>query len=263
LSHGIYSALSGAVAQQRALEITANNVANANTSGFRSDRLAFDEALSRAMRAPAPPFVPSALRFVVPARTRTETIAGALRQTGNPLDLALSGDGFFTVRTPSGLRLTRAGGFVVDRGGVLRTPDGMEVMGEPVGGAGDSPGAGRGADASIRLVIPPGAREITVARDGTMSVDGAAIGRLRLVRVADASTLVKEGATRWIAPAGGLMRADGTEVVQGAVETSNVSAVAGVNELIATSRLFEAFQRVIRSFEEVDQRTARDLGARV
>jgi flagellar basal-body rod protein FlgF len=260
VSHGIYSALSGAVAQQRSLEITANNVANANTAGFRADRLAFDEALTRAGRAPAPPFVPPALRFVVPGRTGTDVTPGALRQTGNPLDLALSGDGFFTVRTPAGERLTRAGGFVLDRAGVLRTPDGMEVVGEPLAAAQGRPG---GAMSAGRIVVPPGTKEITVARDGTVSADGAALGRLRLVRVADPSTLRKEGATRWIPPAGaGLARADATEVVQGAVETSNLNAVAGMNELITTSRLFEAFQRVIRTFEDVDHRTARDLGAR-
>ena len=101
MSHGIYSALSGAMAQQRSLDITANNVANANTVGFRADRVAFDEALAKAGARTAQP---ASLRYVVADRITTETAPGALRTTGNPYDLALDGDGFFTLATPQGER---------------------------------------------------------------------------------------------------------------------------------------------------------------
>src|SRR5215510_5844300 len=101
MGSGIYIALSGAVAQSRALDIVANNVANASTTGFRAERQAFGKILGQAKSADQ--------AFVQAAVTRRDTQTGAMRQTTNPLDLALDGDGFFAVNTPRGARYTRAG----------------------------------------------------------------------------------------------------------------------------------------------------------
>jgi flagellar basal-body rod protein FlgF len=245
MSHGIYSALSGAIAQQRSLDITANNVANANTVGFRADRVAFDQALATAGARTAQP--PS-LRYVVAERITTDTSAGALRTTGNPYDLALNGDGFFVLATPQGERYTRAGSFLTGADGMLQTPDGTPLVAE--GGP------------AARIRIPGGTRDVTVGPDGTVSADGQEVGRVRVVTFADPATVGKEGESRFMSVARPQNAAATTEVVQGAVETSNVNPIAGLNELITTSRLFDSFQRVIRTFADLDNRTARDVGSR-
>lgn len=245
MSHGIYSALSGALAQQRALDVTANNVANANTVGFRADRVAFDEALARAGTLTTQP---SSLRYVVADRITTDTAPGALRTTGNPYDLALNGDGFFVLATPQGERFTRAGSFLTGADGVLRTPDGIALVAE--------------GDPRARIRIPEGTRDVTIGPDGTVSADGEMVGRVRIVSFADPATVGKEGESRFMSVARPLRAPAATEVVQGAVETSNVNPIAGLNELITTTRLFDAFQRVIRTFAELDNRTARDIGSR-
>ena len=121
MSDGIYVALSGAVAQQRSLDVVANNVANANTIGYHGDHVAFRQALSQAgTQGPAP----DTLRFNLVAQTVTNHDTGSLQQTGNPLDVALQGDAWFALRTPAGERYTRSGAFVTDRAGVLRSKDG-------------------------------------------------------------------------------------------------------------------------------------------
>ncbi len=246
MSDGIYVALSGAVAQQRSLDVVANNVANANTTGFQADRVAFSQELARAAEdGPGP----DALRFVSVNEVATDFSPGAHLETGGALDMAIDGDGFFVVQTPGGERYTRAGNFRTNADGVLTTPDGLKVMARND----ESPGA----PAEIR--IPPDAAEITVSQDGTIAADGNPVARLRVVRFETPPQ--KEGLTLYTAnqPA---TAADDARVSQGYLESSNINAVAGMNELITVTRSFEAFQKVIDAYQQLDQRTARDLGSR-
>ena len=247
MSDGIYAALSGAIAQQRNLDVTANNVANASTTGFRADRVSFEEVLADA--GAGEPNAPGQLRYVQVAKVQSDTAAGALQKTGNPLDVALQGDGFFVVDTPQGERLTRAGNFVTDADGVLRTNDGFRVFGV----AGDVSSGG----SEIR--IPSDASEVKIAADGTIQAGDTVVGTLRIVSVENPESLEKEGLTRFLAD-GVALAASQAEVVQGHLETSNMNAVAGMTELITVSRSFEAFQKVIDTFQQLDNRTARELG---
>ena len=256
MSDGIWAAVSGAVAQQRALDVTANNVANANTTGFRGDRVAFREALSQAS-GPAngqEPAAPDALRFVNVSQVEASSEAGALRQTGGTFDIAIEGDGWFSVDTPNGERYTRAGQFTVDEQGVLRSGDGAPVLawqGEPGG-------------ETQELRIPLGAAQITIGLNGTVSADGNEVGQLAIRRFED-DALTKEGDTRFVAEGTGAAsegRVSEANVLQGYLESSNINAVAGMNELITVSRSFEAFQKIIDTFQQLDQRTARDLTTR-
>lgn len=245
MSDGIYAALSGAVAQERNLDVVANNVANANTTGFRGDRVAFQAALSQAgLDGPAP----DGLRFVDVPEVVTDETQGSLHQTGGALDLALSGDGYFVVRGPQGDRYTRAGNFVTNADGVLQTPDGLDVMGRPEDPARPRP---------VQIVIPREAEQVEIATDGTVRADGTEVGRLRLVELTSAQ---KEGRTLFTAQRA--TDSDGTQVAQGYLEDSNINAVAGLNELINATRSFEAFQKVIDTFHTLDNRTARDLAGR-
>lgn len=242
MSDGIWSAVSGAVAQERALDVVANNVANANTTGFRGDRVAFQEALGNAGgRAGQPP----SMRFVAVSRVSAREDAGPLRQTGAPLDLALQGRGFFAVATPAGERYTRAGSFVAGANGQLQTQEGHAVV------------AAGGPDA--RIMIPTGTTEVSVAADGTVTADGNEIGKISIVRFDSMDQLSKEGRTLFNAVGTPPTPDDETLVTQGFLEGSNVSAVEGINELITVSRSFEAFQKVIQTFRDLDQRTAREV----
>lgn len=247
MSDGIWAAVSGAVAQQRALDVTANNVANANTTGFRGDRVAFREALSQASGENEA--APDSLRFVSVSQVQASDEAGSLRQTGGTFDLAIEGDGWFSVDTPGGERYTRAGQFSVDQEGILRSADGASVLAWQ-----DEPGG-----STQELRVPTGAAEITIGLNGTISADGSEVGQLA-VRSFEEDALTKEGDTRFVAEGTGA--ASEANVLQGYLESSNINAVAGMNQLITVSRSFEAFQKIIDTFQQMDQRTARDLTTR-
>lgn len=247
MSDGIWAAVSGAVAQQRALDVTANNVANANTTGFRGDRVAFREALSQASGQDQA--APDSIRFVNVSEVQASDEAGALRQTGGTFDLAIEGDGWFSIDTANGERYTRAGQFTVDAEGVLRSGDGASVL------AWESEPGGT----TQELRVPLDAAEITIGLNGTISADGNEVGQLA-VRSFEEDALTKEGDTRFVAEGTGA--ASEANVLQGYLESSNINAVAGMNQLITVSRSFEAFQKIIDTFQQMDQRTARDLTTR-
>ncbi|HJK98072.1 MAG TPA: flagellar basal-body rod protein FlgF [Polyangiaceae bacterium LLY-WYZ-14_1] len=247
MGDGIYSALSGAVAQQRSLDVVANNVANARTSAFRGDRVAFEEALAQQPRNP-----PEAdeLRFVAVARVQTDARSGSYEQTGNPLDLALNGDGFLAIETPQGERYVRAGSMVQDPGGFIVTQQGHRVLGMPPTPDLDP----------VPIRLPPEAMEVEVSPTGVVVADGIEVGTLRLVRFDEDNTVRKEGLNLFVGEAP--LHDDVTEVMQGYLESSNVNAVAGMHELITLTRSFEALQKVIDTFRTLDDRAARDLGRR-
>ncbi|MEM7446649.1 MAG: flagellar basal-body rod protein FlgF [Myxococcota bacterium] len=250
MSDGIYSALSGAIAQERNLSVVANNVANAGTTGFRADRVAFRETLAGAS---GDPDVVQPLRYVGVAEVGIDAAPGTLESTGAPLDLALQGEGLFALQTNAGVRYTRAGSFRTDAEGLLRSPGGHQVL-----SAEGNPNDPRTAE----IRIPEDAAEIVIGSDGTIHADGAEVGRLRIVRF-DLAQLEKEGLTLFRAPDPLPAVLPGeVQVVQGSLETSNMNAVQGMTELITASRAFDAFQKVIDNFKQIDERAARDLAAR-
>ena len=253
MSDGIYSALSGAIAQERNLSVVANNIANANTTGFKADRSVFNEILTKVKD---PKALSPSLRYTNVADVAIDHQAGSLKLTGRKLDAALQGDGYFVVETPQGERYTRSGSFVMDHEGVLRTLAGHRVMGE------SGPVTARG----IELTIPYNTREIAINPDGTIRADNQEIGKLKLVRFADeGSELIKDGLTWFKTANNGVPRsAEATTTVeQGFLEDSNCNAVSGMNELIMVTRSFEALQKVIETYRDLDNRTARDVGGRV
>lgn len=250
MGDGIYTALTGAVAQQQNLDVIANNVANVTTSGYRADRAVFREFLAGAQRNNNPAVNEQTQRpdhFVQVGSVTHDQTDGALRLTGNNLDFALSGEGFFVVATPQGERLTRAGSFMLRPDGKLSTHDGHDVIG----------------DNGHPIRLPGTAAQVQVGLDGSIQVDGQAINKFKLVRAPDPSKLDKESSTYFLPMQGmELAAAKNVQVTQGHLEASNVNAVAGLNELITVNRSFDALQRVIETFQKLDERTARELGAR-
>jgi flagellar basal-body rod protein FlgF len=234
VSNGIYAATAGAIAQSTALDVTANNIANATTTGFHGDRVTFREALNAA-RSPD-------LATVGAGTTRVDSEIGALTQTGNPLDLALEGDGYFAVQSPNGTRYTRAGNFQLDDQRNLVTHDGLKVRGQ--GGA--------------PITIPPDASSVSVGSDGTVMADGQELGKIELAKF-NANQVKREGATLFSA-AGRPAAGDPPKVLAGTLESSNVNVVRGVVDLVKVSRTYESLMKMIQGYKDVESRAAQTLG---
>lgn len=234
MSNGIYAATAGAVAQTTALDATANNIANATTYGFHGDRVTFREALAKA-RSPD-------LAEVGAGTTRIDTQSGAITQTGNPLDVALEGDGYIAVQSPQGTRYTRAGNFQLDDQRNLVTADGLKVRGQ--GGA--------------PINFPPEATNIAIGVDGTVSADGQQLGQIELARFAP-NQMKREGGTLYSAT-GGQSKGDLPKLHAGVLESSNVNVVRGVVDLVKVSRTYESLMKMIQGYHDVESRAARELG---
>ncbi|MEY4577074.1 MAG: flagellar basal-body rod protein FlgF [Pseudomonadota bacterium] len=262
MSDGIYSALSGAIAQQRSLDAAANNLANVNTTGYQADKTIFAEMLNRHNTPNEKDLkIAPSLRYATVSQFAVDPHPGSMELTGRPLDVSLHGDGYFTVRTENGERYTRAGSFVLDQQGVLRTPGGYEVLAETYG----EPAKGETLPAGQRIVLPLDAKDIQIARDGTINADGQPLYRFKLVTYDKQEDALREGLTLFTGQEGKQPhRIDPTtSIEQGYLEASNVNAISGMNELISLHRSFDALEKVIDTFREIDNRTVRDVGGKV
>lgn len=248
MSDGIYSALTGALAQTRHLATLSNNLANIETTGYKADRLTFREVLSnvtpmettfQASAAILPlRLLPDDKRFVETQAPEVDLAQGALRETGNTLDLAIGGRGFFVVETQAGQRYTRDGSFRADAEGRLVTSGGDPV--QAVGG-GD-------------LLLSPG--EVSIERDGTVSVAGEEVGQLEVVDLANptkAGNAIFSGAPVALDPAAYDLR-------QGWLERSNVNPIAAMTQLITVHRTFEVLQSAMTNFRQMDGKAATQVG---
>jgi flagellar basal-body rod protein FlgF len=223
---------------QRNQERVSNNLANANTTGYKRDRF-FTEAFNERLDAQGAP------RSDRRVRQANDMSAGALKDTGNPLDVALGGDGFFVTRTEEGnaTHYTRAGHFVVGNEGTLRTPNGKTVMGE--GGP---------------IQIPVDAEgDVNIAKDGTITVGEDQVGTLRVVTGAAEQMERAQGAS-FVADGAAPEPMQDPTVLQGKVETSNVSPITEMTDMIENSRQFGAQQKAIRATNETLSRATQDLG---
>lgn len=229
----------------KTVDVTANNLANASTPGFKAQSAIFQEHLIQAE------FVGSArneMRYTGVAEVSSDMRAGPLKMTGRPLDAAVVGDGFFAVQTPQGERYTRAGAFHMAPGGTLVTPDGHAVL-----GANRKPLQASAGDGAISL-----------GEDGSLRVGAEAVGQLRIVKFRDSTGLEPEGAQLFRpTPKAGAAVATNGELHVGAVETPNISVVKGMTQLVTASRTFETLQKAVEVFSEMERRAANDIvGAR-
>ena len=235
MASGIYTAMSGAVAQSKALDVTANNIANSDTAGFRAERVSFAEALAQK---------PDMIHVGI-AGSRADRTHGTIRDTGNPLDAAIDGEGYFGVNAPGGVRYTRAGDFRLNDEGTLVTAEGFPVR----------------ADGGGELSVPPDAAEVHIDGDGALVADGEIVGQIQLSKFAPAS-LQKEGNRLFVATGAPLNDGEPVMVASGALEGSNFEAVRGVIDLVKISRVYEALHRMVETYKQIDERTARDIGGR-
>lgn len=236
MANGIYVALSAAVAQGTALETTAQNLANANTTGFRGARTVFHEALARDLRRGG------RLDFVGVAAQALDPTRGAARSTGNALDVVLPERSFLAVETSRGERYTRAGNLHVAPDGALATAAGDHVL---------------GADRKpIRL---PAGATARIDESGAVFAGEERVATLRLVSFAREAEMVPEGATLLAAAPGDAPGAVTGPLAVGAVEASNVAPVEAMAQLLTASRTFDAFERAIDAFRDADRLAARDV----
>lgn len=248
MSSGIYSALSGAVAQERNLSVVANNMANINTTGYKADKTAFEVALMQP--ADGNRMGAASMKFAELKRSQADLSLGPLTETGNSLDLALLDQAMFSVRTEDGIRYTRAGSFVRDAEGVVRTHAGDPLLLE--GGEGEE---------GTELVIPKNAQEIGVAPDGTVSADRKPLGVLRLRTFESGSELSKVGQVYFRPEEGVTPRApEEVQILQGSLEQANIGAVQGMQQVVMANRAFDALQQMIQSFRDADRQAARGFG---
>jgi flagellar hook protein FlgE len=265
----MFSAISGLKSHQTMLDVTANDIANVNTIGFKAGRTTFKDSLAQTQSGAA---APNAVQGGSNARqvglgVQLGSIdnlmgGGALQTTGNALDVAIQGDGWFRVGTggappalPASNQYTRAGNFTANEQGFLVTQDGAYVMGRT------APGGG-GADTYLQ--VPVGATNVAIGQDGSMSYDDAAgsstvAGYLSLAKFSNESGLQRSSANRWNASASSGPEQVGTPgggyglTASGAVEMSNVDLASEFTNMITAQRGFQANSRVISTADEVLQ----------
>lgn len=229
-----YASMTQMVREQ---ERTANNLANAGTLGYKRDRT-FTEAFNERLDAEA---APRSDRFT---QQWADLEQGAVEATGNPLDVALSGSGFFVVRNEAtgAERYTRAGRFLLGDDGTLRTPDGLAVEGE--GGP---------------LQLPPDAGPIEISKNGEIRAGGATAGRLRVVDFENPMQLERLDGSMFAAGGAEPTNAEEATVMQGYIETSNVGPINEMTDMITQFRLFESQQKALRTTDQVLGSITRDL----
>ena len=245
MNRAVYTVTSGGLAALGRLEAVAQNLANLSTAGYKAQRLVFRvRPLEPEGPARLDPVLSRTAAQVVEVATVRDFSQGPIRPSGNPLDVAIGGPGFFVVSTPRGERYTRQGSFTLDGEGYLVTEHGERVQGE----SGD---------------VQVGAGDVAIGEDGTVAVDGISAGRLKLVSFGEHPALTPEGATLF-APVPGVVPTplDATEVRlhPGALEGANVDAAAGMIELVDVSRGFETYMHAMRRLDEVVQHAITDVG---
>lgn len=233
MSNSIYTTLARQDGLLKEMQVVANNIANTNTSGYKTDRAIFAEYVMA-----TGPETPS-LSMGGLAGHSFDMTQGTVKFTGGQFDLAIQGEGFFALETDNGQRLTRAGAFQISAEGELVTGDGAKVLSE-----GSSP-----------IQIPPEAENVTIAGDGTISSAGQIIGQVGIFT--PTGQLQRETDTRFVAD-GGVQPVEGAAVLQGALEASNVSPVLEMARMIEVHRAYEAGQTLM---EQEDQRISQFISA--
>ena len=219
MQNATYVALSSQVALQRQMDVVANNLANLSTPAFKGEEMLFSQYLVRPRGTPP-------LAFVQDVGTARDLRPGPLSKTGNPLDLALNGAGYFGVQTPLGTRYTRNGHFQLDAQGQIVTSQGYPVL----------------SDGGQPIAVPPNAKDIAIGADGTISVsqDGTTssspVGKLQIVNFAQPQAVTPA--------ANGLYLTDQapdpaprTTVQQGMIEEANVQPVVELTRMMAIARV--------------------------
>jgi len=239
--------VSGTLAQEMRLEVLSNNMANVNTVGFKEDRvfqIPSTSSDSENLSMASVKDMPNNNISILPIGTYIDFNQGPLKETGNTLDVALEGDGFFCVQTPRGNEYTRKGDFVLNSSGTLVTQQGYPVL-------------GKGGNE-----IQISGRQVVVDSKGGIIVDGAETDSLKIVNFPNQRGLIKNGDSFFspIDPADQGVSMENAMVQQGYIEGSNVDSLKMMTEMIEVVRGYESYQKVLQSFNETNSKTVNELG---
>ena len=253
MNRGIYPILSGALAHERRMQVFANNMANVNTAGFKQDEQAFKAIFPRylavvptgsstmglAQQIMARPFGPTDRVFVAPHQIKTTFEPGRIRLTGNPLDIAIQGPGFFEVNTPQGTRYSRNGMFSLDRERRLVNGLGYPVMGM-----------------KGEIKIPPGKLEITT--QGDIKVDDKSVATIKVMEFHNDEMPQKSSDGLFSSDKGKLAKTPQLQV--GHIEESNVNSIGEMVKMIQGMRNYESTQKLIQTLDHMADVAIQDVG---
>ncbi len=237
-------ALSRQAALRRQMDVVANNIANVDTSGFKGERMMFIEHLVKSKGGES--LIAPKLAYVRDIATMTDLSEGPFETTGNPLDIAISGDGYFAVQTQQGEAYTRSGRFRLDEQGQL-----VNHKGHPVLSQGGAP-----------VVFAPTDKKIEIARDGTISTENGELGKLRLVRFDAPQALKRTAGALFSADANNPpLEATSAALVQGALESSNVEGIVEMANMINLHRTYDSVRSFINKEDERQRNMIKTLGS--
>ena len=235
-------ALSRQMSLKREMDVIANNLANMNTTGFRAEQMAFEEVdMPFAQASAFPRRLDQNLAYVRDFATIRDLRQGPIKTTGNPLDVAISGDGYFALNTSQGERFTRNGAFTLNNEGLLSTHDGAIVM---------------GLDGVIAFT--PNDTNITIAGDGTVSTDNGIRGTLRIVSFESEQTLQKEGSNLYRGD--NPLPVDQPSLVQGAVEGSNTQPISEMARMVEVQRAYAMQANLVKDQDGLRRSAIERLG---
>jgi len=241
MDSGYYAACTALVSRTQELDTIANNLANTSTAGYRAEQNVFSSVLADASNPGASALNQAINDYGILSGTTLDASQGALQKTGNDLDVAIEGRGYFVVQTAGGPMYTRNGSFQVSAQGQLVTSTGNAVMGE------------QGV-----ITMPPG--PVSISSDGTISSNGAVTGKLKVVEFPAGTELTNVGNTLLSAPANTATPATQSSVRQGMLESSNVNPIIGMVQLVTAQRSAEMMQRALSMFNsEIDKTATQDL----
>jgi len=246
MDNTLYVGLSRQAVLQRALDVAANNIANQDTVGFKVEELT---SRTDPISPPKSPSNLSPVNYVLDTGVARDFGQGELSQTGNPLDVALQGPGFFTVQTANGPRYTRDGRFTLDPQNQI-----VDQRGEPVL-----------SNAGTPIVVNPQQGQVMIAKDGSVSQSAngqsTQIAKIGVVQFANLSALSKQGGNQYAETSGQPpVPVTTTPMMQGMIEHSNVQPVKEVTSLIAISRAYDRMQDIMSSTQDLSSKAVDALG---
>lgn len=253
MSYGLYVAVSGYRCQEKSLEILSNNLANVNTSGFKEDRPIFREFYPKMSHSTVMADMASQRGFIMAQKmsmsypvfsgVKTDFSTGELQVTGNPLDVAIRGRGFFVVNTPKGELYTRTGNFSLNDKSELVTHEGYPL---------------KGKGKSIKIE----GMEISISKKGSVAVDGVEADILEVVDFKDYSNLRKVGDNLFENVGGrkNEREAEEYEIDHYTLELSNINIIKEMVKMIDLYRICESYQKVIQSLDEMNSRATGEVG---
>lgn len=243
MENALLVGLSQQAALRRHMDILANNLANMSTTGFKSESPIFEDYVTPLARAGEFTGSGDEIRFVQDSALFRSFTEGPLGQTGNPLDMAINGNGWFVLDGPDGELYTRNGNFLLDADGQVVTSDGLPVLTE------DGP-----------IVIAEGETDLAVTSDGLITTSEGEKGRLRIVEFENQALLEKQASGVYAANDLQALPSDTFRITQGALEGSNVNAISEITKMIAVTRAYTKAAEILNSTDTLRRRAIETLG---